>query len=99
MSGDLLAHGVTQAVPQMPPVGDLNRGGQRVPHRLRIRGRAVPAHDLDARVRPQPPGHHFGAAPSQHVDPGAGVGIDQHGGVLGTPAQGEVINRQHLRSG
>jgi hypothetical protein len=66
----------------MPPVGDLDRVRQRIPHGLRIGGRTVPAHDLDSRMRPQPPGHHPGAAPGQHVDPGAGVGVDHHGGVV-----------------
>jgi hypothetical protein len=31
-------------------------------------------------MRPQPTGHHLDAAPSQHVDPGTGIGVDQHGG-------------------
>ena len=75
----------------MPSVGDLNRVRQRIPHGRRIGGRTVPAQRLDSRMRPQPAGHYLGAAPGQHVDPGAGVGIDQHRDVVMTPAQGEVI--------
>ena len=94
VGGDFLAHGVAQAVPEMPSVGDLDRLRQRLPHGLRIRGRAVPAHDLDSWMRPQPAGHDSGAAPSKYVDPGAGVGVDQHGGVVVPPAQCEVVDPQ-----
>jgi hypothetical protein len=59
--------------------------------------RTVPAHDLDPWVRPQPTGHYLSAAPRQHLDPGAGVGVDQHGGVVMTSAQGEIIDPQHPR--
>jgi hypothetical protein len=81
----------------MPPVGDLDRVRQRVPHGLRVGGRDVPAHHLDPRMRPQPPGHHRCAAPGQHVDPDTGVGVDHHGGVVVTPTQGEIVDPQHLR--
>lgn len=47
----------------MPPVGDLDRVRKRVTHRLRIRGRTVPAHDLDSWMRPQPASHHLGPRP------------------------------------
>lgn len=94
---DLLARGVAQAVPEMPSVGYLDRLRQRIPHGLRIGCRTVPAHDFDSWMCPQPTGHHLGAAPGQHVDPGAGVGVDHHGGVVMTPAQGEIIDPQHPR--
>ncbi|GAB3453782.1 hypothetical protein GCM10027436_54890 [Actinophytocola sediminis] len=97
MGGDFLANGVTQTVPEMPSVGDLDRVRQCVPHRLRIRGRAVPAHILDPSMGPQPAGHHLSAAPRQHVDPGAGVGINQHGRVVMTSAQGEIVDPQRPR--
>lgn len=42
VGGDLLGHSVTQAVPEMPSVGDLDRVGQRVPHGLRIGGSIKP---------------------------------------------------------
>lgn len=97
MGGDFLAHGVAQAMPEMPSVGDLDRLRQRIPHGLRIGRRTVPAHDLDSWMRPQPTGHHLGTAPSQHVDPGTGVGVDQHRGVVMTSAQSEIIDPQHPR--
>jgi hypothetical protein len=93
----LLARGVAQAVPRMPPVGDVDRVRQRVARGLRTGRRTVAAHDLDSRTRPQPIGHHLGAAAGQHVDPGAGVGVDHHSGAVMMPAQGEIVDPQHLR--
>jgi hypothetical protein len=46
---------------------------------------------------PQPAGHHLRTAPGQYVNSGAGVGVDQHGGVVMTSAQGEIIDPQHPR--
>ncbi len=97
VGGDFLARGVAQAAPEMPSVGDLDRVRQRVSHGLGIRGRAVLAHDFDSRMGSQPFGHYLGAASGQHVDPGTGVGIDQHGGVVTPSAQGEVIDPQNRR--
>ncbi|GHF37123.1 hypothetical protein GCM10017566_07840 [Amycolatopsis bartoniae] len=97
VGGDLPARGVAQAVPEMPSVGDLDRVRQRIPHGLRRGCRTVPAHDFDSWMGPQPTGHHLGAAPGQYVDPGAGVGVDQYGGVVMRPAQGEIIDPQHPR--
>lgn len=56
---DLPARSVAQAVPHMPSVGDLNRVRQRVPHGLRVGGRAVPCTrprlpDASAANRPPP---------------------------------------------
>src|ERR1700712_5595879 len=79
---DLFARSVAQAVPEMPSVGYLDRLRQRIPHRLRVGCRTVPADDFDSWMCPQPTGDHLSAAPGQHVDPGAGVGVDQDGGVV-----------------
>jgi hypothetical protein len=36
-----------------------------------------------------------GRAAGQHVDPLMGLGIDDHGGIAVTPAQGEVVDADH----
>ncbi|GAA3698465.1 hypothetical protein GCM10023081_39220 [Arthrobacter ginkgonis] len=84
-------------MPQVPPVGNLDRLRQRVPHGLGVRGRAVPAHGPHSRMSAQPLGDGRGAPAREHVDPLAGIGIDQHGGVGPATAQGEVVDPQHTR--
>jgi hypothetical protein len=69
----------------------------RAAHSSACRRRIVFSWMCWALARPQPTGHHLGAAPREHVDPGAGVGVDQHGGVVMPSAQGEVIDPQHPR--
>ncbi len=97
MCSDLLADRVGQTVPQVPPVSDLHGTGQRVTDGLGVGGRAVTAHDLDARMIAQPGGDDLRAPAGQHVDPPPGGRVDQHGRVLAAAPQGEVVDPQHPR--
>ena len=81
MRRDLLLGGLGQAVPQVPAVADLDRGGQRAADRLGVGAGAVAAHDLDAGMLAQPGLHDVGGAAGQHIDALAGLGVDEHGGV------------------
>lgn len=87
--------GFTQVVPQVPPVGDLYRVGQCAADDLGVRGRAVAAHDPDARVPAQPRFQHASHAVGQHIDPLVGLGVDHQGGIAVPAAQGEVVDTDH----
>jgi hypothetical protein len=81
----------------MPAVADLDRAGQRPPHRLAVSAGAVAADDLDAGMPAQPCLDDVGGAAGQHVDAPPGLGVDEHGGVAAAAAQREVIDAQHPR--
>lgn len=97
VGGDLLPGGLGQSMPEMPSVSDLHRLRERVAHGLSIGGGSVPADDLDATMSTQPLGDDLRAPAGQHVDSAAGVGVDEHGGVLPAPAEREIIDAQHPR--
>ena len=54
MRRDFLLHGLSQAVPQVPAVADLDRGGQRAADRLTGGTRPVTARHLHAGMTAQP---------------------------------------------
>lgn len=93
--GDFLADGFSEVVPEVPPVADLYRLGQRPADRLGVGGRAVAAHGLDARTLTQPPLQRLDGAAGQHVDTFTGLDVDQDGGVVVAAAQGEVVDPQN----
>lgn len=87
--------GFAQVVPHMPAVRDLDRVGQGAADGLGVGGRAVRAHDLDARMPAQPRLKRVGRAVGQHVDPLMALGVDDHGGIAVPAAQSEVIDADH----
>ncbi len=95
MTGDFFADGLAEVVPQVPAVGDLDGVRQRAADRFGIGARAVPAHDLHSGMGSQPGLQNIGRAAGQDVDPLAGLGVDQHGGVAVAPAQSEVVHPHH----
>jgi hypothetical protein len=79
VNGDFLPGGLSEVVPDMPPVADLKGIGQGLMHRIGVAGGAVTADDLDARMLTQPRGKSVGPAVGQDIDPPAGLGVDQNG--------------------
>ena len=97
MRRDFLLHGLSQAVPQVPAVADLDRGGQRAADRLAVGTRPVTAHHLHAGMTAQPfPDQVCGAA-GQHVNAAAGLGAGEHGREDQATAQREVVDPRHPR--
>jgi hypothetical protein len=94
---NFLPHGLAEAMPQVPAVADLHRARQRLAGRLAIGTRAVPAHDLDSRVIPQPLLRDISSAAGDDVDAAAGPGVDEHRRVGPAAAQREVVDPQHTR--
>jgi hypothetical protein len=80
----------------VPPVADLDCGGQRAADGFGVGAGAVAAHDLDAGMLAQPSFGDVGGAAGQHVDALAGRGVDEHGGVAAAAAQREVVDPEHL---
>ena len=81
MRRDFSLEGLGQAVPQVPPVADLDRAGQRAADGLAVGARAVAADDLDAWVIAQPRLHDIGGAAGQDIDAVPGLGVDEDGRV------------------
>lgn len=79
----------------MPPVADLHRFGQSLADRLAVGAGSVPADVLGPGVLAQPRDQGLGGAVGQDVDPRAGLGVDEHGGVSLASAQGEVVDAEH----
>src|SRR5207248_1380103 len=94
--GDLLRRGLSQQMPQVPAVAALNCAGKRL-HGLAVGPRAVPAHDLDARVRRQPVPGDAGGAALRDAGPAAGLGADQDRRVDMPLPQGEVVDLPRYR--
>ena len=93
--GDFLQRGLGQVVPDVPAVPYLLGVGQDATDGLGVRAGAVAAHHLDTGMGPQPGLESVGAAVGQDVDPPPGLDIDEHGGVLAPPAQGELVHPEH----
>ena len=91
MRRDFLLHSLSQAVPQVPAVADLDRGGKRAADRLAVGTRPVAAHHLHAGITAQPYLDQVGCAARQHVNAAAGLGVDEHGRVDQAAAQREVV--------
>ena len=97
MRGDFLPDGLTEAVPQVPAVADLDRAGQCPADRLAVGARPVTAHDLDPGMAAQPLLRDIGGAAGDDVDAPAGLGVDEHGRVDAAAAQREVVDPQYPR--
>lgn len=95
MGADLGQDLVAQIAEQVPAVADLHRVRQCPPDRLGVRGRSVPAHDLDPPL-PTQPGLQGGGLPvGEHLDALAGLRVDDDRGVAVPAAQGEVVGPGH----
>jgi hypothetical protein len=95
VSGDGAFDGGGQVVPDVPPVGDLQRFGCAETGAFGVCAGTVPAHDLHSRIRPQPRGQCLGGAIGEYVDRTARLDVDQHRAVDVSAPQGEVVDAQH----
>jgi hypothetical protein len=95
MRGNLFQGCFGEVAPNVPGVADLQRAGQCAADRLRVGAGAVPAHDLYARMSPQPFLQRGRQSVGQNINALTGFGVNQDGGVLLTLTQGEVVNPEH----
>jgi len=77
------------------PVGDLHRGGRRLPGGPGVGTAPVPADHLDARMGAQPVREGTGLPVRQHVDEAVAVHVHQHGRIRMALALGDVIDAEH----
>jgi hypothetical protein len=86
-----------QVVPQMPPVGDLDRQRRALGCAFGVAAAAVAADDLHARMRIEPACERLRGSLRQHVHRPASLDIHQHRAVDVSLAQREVVHSQHQR--
>ena len=97
MRGDRLLGVLSQVVPQVPAVGDLDRGRGAVPGALGVGPGPVPADHLRAGMRLQPRLEGSGLPVRQQVGHVPGPHVDQHRPVHLALGQREVIDPEHQR--
>jgi hypothetical protein len=93
--GDGLLHVLGQVVPQVPAVGDLDRGRRALPGAVGVGAGPVPADHLGAGMRAQPAGEGVGLAVGEQVDRAVGGHVDQDRAVDVPAAQREVVHAEH----
>jgi len=81
----------------VPPVADLHRFGEGLEDPLAIGAGAVAADVFGPGMLAQPRDQGLGGAVRQDVDPLAGLGVDDHGGVAVPALEGEVIDAEHAQ--
>ena len=92
---DGLLHRLGEVLPQVEPVGDLHRGGRRLPGGPGVGAAPVPADHLDAGMGAQPVREGLRLPVRQHVNKAVAVHIHQHGRVRMALALGDIIDAQH----
>ena len=83
----------------MPPIHDLNGIGRTHGGPTRIFGRAVPCHDLDLWVAPEPGRQRRGRTIRQQIDGTAAFEVDQDGAIGSALAQSPVVDTDDDRFG
>ena len=97
VGGDALLDGLGEVLPQVEPVGDLDRVRRPGPGSVRIRPRAVPADHLDPGVGGQPVGKRLGVAAFEEVERGAGLDVDEQRAVVLAAPDREVVDPEDPR--
>jgi hypothetical protein len=90
--GHRLLHMPAQVVVQVPAVGDLDRVWRAGACAVGVGAGPVPADDLGAWMVLQPAGERVRLAVAQQVHGLAGLRVDQHGAVVATAAEREVVH-------
>jgi hypothetical protein len=85
---------LAQVLPQVEPVGDLDRLRGSGADAVGVHAGPVLAHSLDLGVLAQPGGERGGLAVGQHVHQLAGVHVDQDG-VVGLAAADREVDAEH----
>jgi hypothetical protein len=88
-----------EVLPQVEPVGDLDRIRCPGARAVGVGAGAIPADDLDAGVRGQPVRQRLGIAPLQHVERRAGLAVDDQRPVDLAAPDREVVHAEHPGSG
>ena len=94
---DALLDGLGQVLPQVEPVGDLDRVRCPGPGSVRVRPRAVPADHLDPGMGGQPVRERLGVAAFDEVERGAGLDVDEQRAVVLAAPDREVAGPGHPR--
>jgi hypothetical protein len=93
--GHALVHGLTQVVPQVPSVGDLDRVGRAVPTTLGVGTRPIPTDHVGAGMRLEPRGERGRLAVSEQVDRTPVGHVDQDRAVVMPPPEREIVHAEH----
>jgi hypothetical protein len=96
VAGHRLLHVLGQVVPQVPPVGHLDRRRRAGAGAMGVAAGAVSADHRHTRVLAQPGRERVGFPVWQQVDRMMGVQVDQYGAVAVAAPQREVVHAQHL---
>ena len=99
MAGHRLLGVFGQVVPQMPAVGDLDRGRRARPGALGVVAGPVPADDPRAGMRRQPRLQRGGLPVRQQAGHVPGAHVHQHRPVGIALGQREIIDPEHVRRG
>jgi hypothetical protein len=98
VGGGALLDGLGEVLPQVEPVGDLDRLRRPGPGSVRVRSRPVSADDLDPGVSGEPVREGLGVAAHEEVERGAGLDVDeQRAVVLAAPGR-EVVDLSGVRT-
>jgi len=97
VGGDALLDGLGEVLPQVEPVGDLDRVRRAGPGAVGVGAGAVSADDLDAGVRGQPVRQRLRVAAFEEVQRGAGLDVDDQRAVVLAAADREVVDPGHPR--
>jgi hypothetical protein len=91
--------GLGEVLPQVEPVGDLDRLRHPGPGAVGVGTGAVTADDLDAGMSRQPVRERLGGAAFQQVERRAGLAVDQERAVALAAPEREVVDSEHPRLG
>jgi hypothetical protein len=97
--GDAPIDGLGEVLPQVEPVGDLDRVRCPGAGPVGVGAGAVPADDLDAVMGGQPVRERLGVAALQQVERRAGLAVDDDRAVVLPAPDGEVVHPEHPRGG
>jgi hypothetical protein len=92
-----LLDGLGQVLPQVEPVGDLDRARRPGAGPVRVRPRPISAEHLDAGVNREPVGERPGVAALDQVERRAGLDVDEQRAVMLAAPDREVIDPEHSR--
>ena len=95
--GDAPLDGLGEVLPQVEPVGDLDRLRCPGPGAVGVGTGAVTADDLDAGMRGQPVRQRLGVTAFQQVQRGARLAVNQQRVIALAAAEREVIDSEHPR--
>lgn len=97
VGGDALLGGPGEVLPQVEPVGDLDRVRRPGPRPVRERARAVPADHLNPGMGREPVRERLGVAALDQVERRAGLAVDEQRAVVLAAPDREIVDPEHPR--